>query len=361
MENFLESSTIHGLIYISTTRKYVRLFWILAVLAGFIVASLMIYQSFQSWNESPIKTAIETQPIAEIHYPKVTVCPPKKTYTDLNYDIMMIRNMTLDNATRDELTNYAVMLLYEHLYNTSMTNLNKLEDNDRYYNWYHGYSKIRLPFHSSGASFFSSSPTLYYYVNTYAKSGTISTQNYGKKFDADNVDTDIQFDVNVYPPEDLTQNNQDINYDDNNECNQKNDNNGNNGKNRNNGNCGQSGNNRNNENQNTILHFNIHKTSMRDILSDVDTISIDDLGTISSEIQNIVYNYTFPRSGFAYYTLSLKRRIEPEDITKQKLELMPGFTLTWFYSGLDIEPETPYSDYPTTKAFVRHGSISMYN
>ena len=204
MENFLESSTIHGLIYISTTRKYVRLFWILAVLAGFIVASLMIYQSFQSWNESPIKTAIETQPIAEIHYPKVTVCPPKKTYTDLNYDIMMIRNMTLDNATRDELTNYAVMLLYEHLYNTSMTNLNKLEDNDRYYNWYHGYSKIRLPFHSSGASFFSSSPTLYYYVNTYAKSGTISTQNYGKKFDADNVDTDIQFDVNVYPPEDVT-------------------------------------------------------------------------------------------------------------------------------------------------------------
>ena len=32
IRNFLESSTIHGLSYISTTRKYVRVFWILVVI-----------------------------------------------------------------------------------------------------------------------------------------------------------------------------------------------------------------------------------------------------------------------------------------------------------------------------------------
>ena len=32
---FLESSTIHGLAHIATGRKYVRLFWILVVIAGY--------------------------------------------------------------------------------------------------------------------------------------------------------------------------------------------------------------------------------------------------------------------------------------------------------------------------------------
>ena len=77
--NFLETTTIHGLAYIATGRKYIRLFWILIVIAGFTGASVIIYSSFQSWAESPVKTTIETLPITEITFPKVTVCPPKKT------------------------------------------------------------------------------------------------------------------------------------------------------------------------------------------------------------------------------------------------------------------------------------------
>ena len=87
VRTFLESSTIHGLTYVSTTRKYVRLFWIFVVIGGFVGASLLIKESFDSWSESPIKTTIETLPISEITFPKVTVCPPKNTFTDLNYDL----------------------------------------------------------------------------------------------------------------------------------------------------------------------------------------------------------------------------------------------------------------------------------
>ena len=61
MENiklFLESSTIHGLAYISTTRKTLRVFWITVVIAGFVGAGLLITESFQSWDESPVKTTI---------------------------------------------------------------------------------------------------------------------------------------------------------------------------------------------------------------------------------------------------------------------------------------------------------------
>ena len=100
LNTFLESSTIHGLSYIAAGRKYVRLFWILVVIGGFSGAGVIIYQSFQSWADSPVTTTIETQPISEITFPKVTVCPPKNTYTDLNYDLMMTENMTVDNDTR---------------------------------------------------------------------------------------------------------------------------------------------------------------------------------------------------------------------------------------------------------------------
>ena len=87
LRTFLESSTIHGLVYISTTKKNLaRIFWILVVITGFIGAGVMIYNSFQSWRDSPVKTTTETLPITEITFPKVTVCPPKNSYTDLNYD-----------------------------------------------------------------------------------------------------------------------------------------------------------------------------------------------------------------------------------------------------------------------------------
>ena len=49
MENvktFLESSTIHGLAYIATGRKYVRLLWVLVVIAGFTGAGVLILSIF---------------------------------------------------------------------------------------------------------------------------------------------------------------------------------------------------------------------------------------------------------------------------------------------------------------------------
>ena len=72
------------------------------VFIGFSVASFLIYQSFQSWEESPVKTTIETLPIAKITLPKVTVCPPKNTFTNLNYDLLMLKDMALNNDSRNE-------------------------------------------------------------------------------------------------------------------------------------------------------------------------------------------------------------------------------------------------------------------
>ena len=102
VRTFLEASTIHGLTYISTTKKYARAFWIIVVAAGFTGAVLLINESFQSWAESPVKTTVETLPISMLKLPKVTVCPPKDTFTDLNYDLMKNENRILTEKERDE-------------------------------------------------------------------------------------------------------------------------------------------------------------------------------------------------------------------------------------------------------------------
>ena len=194
MENlttFLESSTIHGLAYIATGKKYMRLFWILVVIAGFTGAGVLIYTSFQSWEESPVKTTIETLPITEITLPKVTVCPPKNTYTDLNYDLMIAENMTLDNTTRNELTDLALRLLWDQLHNETMANLSKVEDNKRYYNWYKGITEIGLPTYNS-------SNGLTLIINTYDTSGFISTKYFGNKFNGQNVERHAHFEVQIH-------------------------------------------------------------------------------------------------------------------------------------------------------------------
>ena len=188
IKTFLESSTIHGLSYIATGRKYVRLFWILVVVGGFTGAGVLIYNSFEAWNESPVKTTIETKPIRDIIFPKVTVCPPKNTYTDLNYDLKMAENITLDNATRNELTAFAMGQLYDNLYAIVWKNISKLETIDRYLNWYHGYNSIQPPRYVSN-----SKTPVDYTFEIGATSGTIYTKYFGEKFDADNVESDFKY------------------------------------------------------------------------------------------------------------------------------------------------------------------------
>ena len=185
VRTFLESSTIHGLAYISTTRKLVKLFWIVIVIAGFTGAGIMIYQSFQSWEESPVKTTIQTLPIRDITFPMVTVCPPKNTYTNLNYDMIAMKNVSLDNQTRDYLTNFAVEQLESAMIETLHADVQRLTDDDRYFNWYSGYSQFRLPTSE---------------VYTSAPSGNIFTPLYGQKFDADMIDTEILYKIRLSVP-----------------------------------------------------------------------------------------------------------------------------------------------------------------
>ena len=304
ISTFLESSTIHGLTYISTTRKYARIFWILVVLAGFSAAGYMIYSSFQSWDESPIKTTVETLPIDEIKFPKVTVCPPRNTYTDLNYDLMLAENVSLTEEMKDELVNKAEKIIDEH---TFMGDLDVLQEDDRYYNWYYGYSEMRRSYTSK------SSEKLVQKIFTSATSGVITTQYFDEQFNPSLERRKVYYGVRVYPPESVR------------------------------------------KNKNVTLHFNLERLSN----SGMTKGSWDDLKLdgrfLELELTSASSNFTPPAADtYSYRWIVLDRNLK-DDFKNIQIERMPGFRFSWYYSGLDesVSPDSRYSNSENNRLFIQ--------
>ena len=303
---FLESSTIHGLSYISTTRKYVRLLWILIVISGFTGAGVIIYQSFEDWHENPVTTTIETQPITKLTFPKVTVCPPKNTYTNLNNDIIMSGNTTLSQNIRKELETHAMLLLSDQLYNSVMKNLSLISDNKKYYNWYNGFTKIQMPYHETT---FTDAKDVTIELTTYDTSGSICTQYFGDKFDIDKMVPNIHYLINVYTNESVR------------------------------------------NNANVTLHFDIEKMTMNNLPSGEDTFYLSRWRQAPLD-KKIIKKYNPIKD--SYKDLELIRKINLEDARKANLEVMPGFKFTWYYTGMEVLPEAKYSDNPLTTSFRRN-------
>ena len=197
VRTFLESSSIHGLSYVSTKNKYIQLFWIFVVTFGFCAAGFLINESFQSWADSPVKTTIETLPIADLKFPKVTVCPPKNTFTDLNYDVMMTENMTLTSEGSKEFQNYVQNLVENHVF---MDEFDELEDTDKFYNWYNGYTW----FYISPQNKKKGSHSITYFLSTSSTSGTISTKYFGEKLKPHLVEKKINYQVQIHAPESVS-------------------------------------------------------------------------------------------------------------------------------------------------------------
>ena len=104
LKEFLETSTIHGLTYISSApSKISKIFWLLVVIVGFSTAFYLINDSYSEWQASPIATSISTHPISELDLPTVTVCPPEGSNTALNYDLVRAQNITLTERDRENL------------------------------------------------------------------------------------------------------------------------------------------------------------------------------------------------------------------------------------------------------------------
>ena len=114
IREYFDSSSIHGLAFISSTKHSSRVFWTAVVLCSWLASGYLIERSFSAWFQHPVSTTEQTLPIDQASLPLITVCPPKETFTNLNYDLMTLEQMTLSNATREQLTKYAVGLIQDN-------------------------------------------------------------------------------------------------------------------------------------------------------------------------------------------------------------------------------------------------------
>ena len=237
VRTFLESSTIHGLSYIPKTRSYAKLFWILVVVGGFSTASFLIFESFLFWRESPVKTNIETLPIAELKFPKVTVCPPKNTFTDLNYDLLMAQNLTYSNNMKIEMLQKFKSILNDHIF---MDDINHLDEKDRFYNWYHGLSDFRKLTEDKD-----------HMLNTVATSGVIITQYFGNDYKPNLVQATTAIIIKIFIPALAL------------------------------------------DNDNVTLHINLEKNSMTDLPSGFERFMVFDNGFTYLDAEETHYNRKF--------------------------------------------------------------------
>ena len=199
---FLETSTIGGLNYISTTRTYVRYFWILVVVTSFTISFIEIWNLFHDWSLNPIRTTSENHPITSLTLPNITICPTKNSFLNLNYDVWQSEKVKLDDETREELLKYSIQLSHDLFQEEFMKNMSKVEYPDRYKHWYQGYTKVNYPYFFDAYEIWDAvivEKQLMYYIYTSAPSGNISSQYFKSLFDPEKLVRGIVLGLVIHP------------------------------------------------------------------------------------------------------------------------------------------------------------------
>ena len=229
----------------------------------------------------------------------MTVCPPKNTYTDLNYDLLISENITLTEEMRNDMFKYALEVLKEEE-SFFQSNWTKLNEKDRFYNWYQGYTAIQRPYYSYTG--------LNIKIETSATSGVIFTKYYGEKYQPDLVERKLQYSIFVYPPESVL------------------------------------------NNENVTLHFKVEKVLMKGIKFK-DWVEINRIRHDGYN-NTVLKNFTPPS---ASRFIRSRRDMSSKNIEQLKLDVMPGFRFSWWYTGhgVEIKPYPKFRDEDITKHFVR--------
>ena len=206
LREFLENSTIHGLVFISTSSsRLVKLFWLTVVVTGFSVSTWLIVRNLRAWDRSPISTTIATEAIKDVDFPTVIVCPPPNTFTGLHLDLEMTRNIKLDNDTLQTLLDFIPTAVFDASFETKYEKFLSFGEENRFMNWYLGLSTISFPYvmvlsyttPSTGRNFVRLD------VKTRATSGAVATPHFKQRFNERNFETHLYYLLEIEILEDV--------------------------------------------------------------------------------------------------------------------------------------------------------------
>ena len=197
LKEFLESSTIHGLSHIASKRSLSRLLWLSVVITGFTMAGLLIKQSLDNWAASPVSTTTESLPISQVVFPRVTVCPPRDTFTSLTPDLLAAEQQHLDNNSRSKVLEKVPEAVHDSDFERRFTEFESFVEQDKYRLWYKGESEITYPYKSSSGSM------VYYKHSTYALAGTVETPYFRQPFERSSFYRYFQYAVSIRVPDSI--------------------------------------------------------------------------------------------------------------------------------------------------------------
>ena len=304
IETFLDTSTIHGLSWISGSRRLSKIFWIIVVIGGFSGAGYLISTSFKNWEQSPITTTVAILPMSEIKFPNITICPPKESFLNLNYAIMESKKIKLSDKTRQQLLDDAIGDFQEEYTTELMNNLTKIQDPDRYFNWYKGITEIRYPYYN----YFTINYHLTNKIHTTAVKGNISIQYFGKIFDVAKIVGDLYSRIDIIPPRKYQ-----WDYS---------------GK--------------------LKIVLRLEKNAMSSLEFERLELYAGKKETIDAGLKHVTRNLSTIRE----LKISYYRKLFNQQLNTSQFDKMPGFRLTWFYNS-NLEPIKKFSKDIKTNCFIR--------
>ena len=201
---------------------------------------------------------------------------------------MVAENATLTEEMRDELVQYSDKVIFEHVY---MDDFDILQEVDRFYNWYHGYTTISRPFTNENG--------LNFLLETTATSGSVNTEYFGEQYQSHLVKRNVKYHVKVYPPVSVR------------------------------------------TNPNVTLHFKVEKLSMTGMSVGWDNVGIEG-NNLDAGLSSATFNFTPP--GVVRLIGMSRNNITIEETKTMDIESMPGFKVSWYYTGLGNEMPTNFID-----------------
>ena len=265
-----------------------------------------VKESFDSWSESPVKTTIETLPISEIKFPKVTVCPPKNTYTNLNHDLAKAEVIgEFDNDTSQVLLDFVFETIHDGFFEEIRHNSSFLNEENKFHNWYNGYTTIQ--FIKPGSNIIQlGSP-----VSTFTLNGSFSTFGFAEEFNSSEVFSNFDATLSIYP------------------CNGYKD-------------------------KNFTMKIEVFREQIKDLSpGHWDTIRFNNKVIPPDEDYRNNSIFLPPHKMMDVNTLSLERKVSLNDVRNQKLKNMPGMMIKWYIDREDVLPYRNYKGNYKSQIFVR--------
>ena len=159
---------------------------------------------------------------------------------------------------------------------------NKVQEKNRFFNWYHGLTVINTPYYTSYSN------TLNFVIYTAEPNGVLTSQYFGEPFQLNRLERKFYYNFRIFWPVEIM------------------------------------------NDPNVTFHVKFEQTPGFN-----HSIQDDEGNKIKFDSNNTIAYNPIDWDGYSFI---IERNIEDKDLEKINLLSMPGFQLSWYISGAEVKP-----------------------